>query len=48
MDLAKQLAQAIELVVKVRKQTANVTAIWNKVDRVANYLNEQLAAELNT
>ena len=48
MDLAKQLAQAIELVVKARKQTTNVTAIWNKVDRVANYLNEQLAAELNT
>ena len=47
MDKAKQLAQAIELVVKARKQTADVAAIWCKVDRVAQYLNEQLAAELS-
>jgi hypothetical protein len=47
MDRAKQLTQAIELVVKARKQTTDVTAIWCKVDRVAKYLNEQLAAELS-
>ncbi len=46
MDKAKQLTEAIQLVVKARKQTVDVTAIWCKVDRVARYLNEQLAAEL--
>ena len=46
MDKAKQLTEAIQLVVKARKQTTDITAIWCKVDRVARYLNEQLAAEL--
>ena len=47
MDKAKQLTRAIELVVEARIKTADVTAIWCKVDRVAKYLNEQLATELS-
>ncbi len=46
MDKAKELAQAIELVVNARKQSTAVTAIWTKVDRVAQYLNTQLAQAL--
>ena len=45
MEQAKALTAAIEEIVKARKQNTNVTAIWAKLDRVANYLNEQLAAE---
>ena len=47
MEQAKALKAAVELVVKVRKQSTDVTAIWQKVDRVAQYLNAQLAQELN-
>ena len=46
MDKAIELTHAIELVVKARKQTTNVSAIWSKVDRIATYLNQQLAVEL--
>ena len=46
MEQAKALTAAIEEIVKARKQHTNVTAIWEKLNRAANYLNEQLAAEL--
>jgi hypothetical protein len=46
MDKAIELTQAIELVVEARRSVTRVQAIWNKVDRIANYLNQQLAVEL--
>ena len=46
MDRAKTLAEAIALIGEVRRQNAEVPAIWSKVNRVAEYLNKQLAEEL--
>ena len=46
MQTAKNLTDAIELVVKVRRQVTTAQAIWDKVNRVADYLNAQLATEL--
>jgi hypothetical protein len=46
MENAIELTAAIELVVKARKQLSNIAATWNKVDRIASYLNQQLAVEL--
>ena len=46
MEQAKALVEAIELLVEVRKQSTNISAIWAKLDRATRYLNEQLAAEL--
>ena len=46
MDKAIELKAAIETVVKARMESTNVTAIWNKLDRIAAYLNNQLATEL--
>ena len=47
MQKAIELTEAIELVVKARKQTTTVDAIWQKLNRVAGYLNQQLAVELS-
>jgi hypothetical protein len=46
MEKAIELTEAIKLVVDARKQTTTVQAIWDKVNRIAGYLNQQLAAEL--
>ena len=47
MQTAINLTAAIETLVKARKQTANVVAIWSKLDRAVQYLNDQLALELS-
>jgi hypothetical protein len=46
MQTAKNLTLAIQIVVNTRKQNSDISAIWNKLDRIAAYLNSQLAEEL--